>query len=80
MLPALSNAGQDRYRQSDLGARCARAAPHWQVRSKSERRRRPATRFLNVVGGGIIAQRFNSVRAPAARAITYNSLFSVEGS
>jgi tRNA-uridine 2-sulfurtransferase len=32
------------------------------------------------LGGGIIAQRFNSARAPAARAITYNSLFSVEGS
>jgi tRNA-specific 2-thiouridylase len=32
------------------------------------------------LGGGIIAQRFSSARAPAAPGITYNSLFSVEGS
>jgi hypothetical protein len=32
------------------------------------------------LGGGIIAQRFNSALAPAAPGITYNSLISVEGS
>jgi tRNA-uridine 2-sulfurtransferase len=32
------------------------------------------------LGGGIIASRFNSELAPAAGRITYNSLFSVEGS
>jgi tRNA-specific 2-thiouridylase len=32
------------------------------------------------IGGGIIAQRCNSARAAAPRGITYNSLFSVEGS
>jgi tRNA-specific 2-thiouridylase len=32
------------------------------------------------LGGGIIAARFNSELAPAAGRITYNSLFSVEGS
>jgi tRNA-specific 2-thiouridylase len=31
------------------------------------------------IGGGVIAQRCNSARPPAARGITYNSLFSVEG-
>jgi tRNA-uridine 2-sulfurtransferase len=32
------------------------------------------------LGGGVIARRFNSRGAPAAHGITYNSLFSVEGS
>ena len=32
------------------------------------------------LGGGVIARRFNSRAAPGARGITYNSLFSVEGS
>ena len=32
------------------------------------------------LGGGIIARRFNSAPGAAARAIAYNSLFSVEGS
>jgi tRNA-specific 2-thiouridylase len=32
------------------------------------------------IGGGVIAQRCNSARAPTALGITYNSLFSVEGS
>jgi len=32
------------------------------------------------LGGGVIARRFNSDMAPAARGITYNSLFSMEGS
>jgi tRNA methyl transferase len=32
------------------------------------------------LGGGIIASRCNSELAPAAGRITYNSLFSVEGS
>ncbi len=32
------------------------------------------------LGGGVIARRFNSRGAPAARGITYNSHFSVEGS
>jgi tRNA-specific 2-thiouridylase len=31
------------------------------------------------LGGGIIAQRFNSARTPAARGIAYNSSFSAEG-
>ena len=32
------------------------------------------------LGGGIIARRFNSAAAAADARITYNSLFSVEGS
>jgi len=37
-------------------------------------------RGARCLGGGVIAQRFNSHTAPAARGITYNSHFSVEGS
>jgi tRNA-specific 2-thiouridylase len=37
-------------------------------------------RGARCLGGGVIAQRFNSHAAPAARGITYNSHFSVEGS
>jgi tRNA-uridine 2-sulfurtransferase len=37
-------------------------------------------RGARCLGGGVIAQRFNSRVAPAARGITYNSHFSVEGS
>ena len=37
-------------------------------------------RGARCLGGGVIAQRFNSRTAHGARGITYNSLFSVEGS
>jgi tRNA-specific 2-thiouridylase len=37
-------------------------------------------RGARCLGGGVIAQRFNSHVAPTARGITYNSHFSVEGS
>jgi tRNA-specific 2-thiouridylase len=76
-----------RYRQNDLG--CS-------LRSSGEERwhatlNRPARsvtpgqyavfyRGERCLGGGIIARRFNSELAPARGGITYNSLFSVEGS
>jgi len=37
-------------------------------------------RGARCLGGGVIARRFNSRSGAAARGITYNSLFSVEGS
>jgi tRNA-specific 2-thiouridylase len=37
-------------------------------------------RGARCLGGGVIARAFNSRLGAAARGITYNSLFSVEGS
>ena len=85
--PAVECAVKTRYRQSDLPCSLQLSdAGGWRV--ELERPARAVTPGQSAVfyagerclGGGIIAQRFNSLRAPAARAITYNSLFSVEGS
>ena len=84
---ALECAVKTRYRQSDLSCSL-------QLRDASDGRvelQRPARAVTpgqyavfydgeRCIGGGIIAQRCNSARAAAPRGITYNSLFSVEGS
>ena len=76
-----------RYRQSDL--RCSLApsgAARWRVILDQPARAVTPGQYAvfyqgeRCLGGGIIAQRFNSELAPEARGIPYNSLFSVEGS
>jgi len=76
-----------RYRQSDL--RCSIAGSgdqHWRVTLNRPARAVTPGQYAvfyrgeRCLGGGIIAQRFNSVLAPDAPGITYNSLFSAEGS
>ncbi len=76
-----------RYRQSDLACSLRSSGDEeWTV--TLERPARAVTpgqyavfyRDERCLGGGIIARRFNSELAPAAGRITYNSLFSVEGS
>ena len=91
---ALDCAVKTRYRQNDLGctvrlhagAPNISAAPIWRVSlSEPARAVTPGQyavfyRGARCLGGGVIAQRFNSRTAHGARGITYNSLFSVEGS
>ena len=76
-----------RYRQSDL--KCSivkRGDQHWRVTLNRPARAVTPGQYAvfyrgeRCLGGGIIAQRFHSVLAPDARRITYNSLFSAEGS
>jgi tRNA-specific 2-thiouridylase len=79
-----------RYRQSDLDCTLhpdsSAAGRNWQVSlSEPARAVTPGQyavfyRGARCLGGGVIAQRFNSHAAPGARGITYNSHFSVEGS
>ena len=76
-----------RYRQNDLACVLS-ASGDAQGRVALDRPARAVTPGQYAVfyqgerclGGGIIARRFNSELAPAAGTITYNSLFSVEGS
>jgi tRNA-uridine 2-sulfurtransferase len=76
-----------RYRQSDLGCSLrSSGATHWQVTLDCPARAVTPGQYAvfyqgeRCLGGGIIAQRFNSELAPEARGIPYNSLFAVEGS
>jgi tRNA-uridine 2-sulfurtransferase len=91
---ALECAVKTRYRQNDLACTVrlhardpsVSAAPIWRVNlSEPARAVTPGQyavfyRGARCLGGGVIAQRFNSRTAHGARGITYNSLFSVEGS
>jgi tRNA-specific 2-thiouridylase len=82
-----------RYRQSDLrctvglsAAHDASADPQWRVTLSEPARAVTPGQYAvfysgaRCLGGGVIAQRFNSRAAPAACGIAYNSHFSVEGS
>jgi tRNA-specific 2-thiouridylase len=76
-----------RYRQNDLvcvvrasGADCWRVELDRSARAVTPGQYAVFYRGERCLGGGIIARRFNSELAPASGGITYNSLFSVEGS
>jgi tRNA-uridine 2-sulfurtransferase len=83
----LDCAVKTRYRQNDLQC-CVRAGAENSWHVTLQQRARAVTpgqyavfyRGEECLGGGIIARRFNSQRAPGPRRINYNSLFSVEGS
>jgi tRNA-uridine 2-sulfurtransferase len=91
---ALECAVKTRYRQNDLGCTVrlpaggpsVSAAPIWRVNLNEPARAVTPGQYAvfyrgaRCLGGGVIAQRFNSRTAHGARGITYNSLFSVEGS
>jgi tRNA-uridine 2-sulfurtransferase len=83
----LQCAVKTRYRQSDLPCSLQLAGNRsWRVTLDRPARAVTPGQYAvfydgeRCIGGGIIAQRRNSARAPEARGITYNSLFSVEGS
>jgi tRNA-uridine 2-sulfurtransferase len=83
----LECAVKTRYRQNDLACvvrasadECWRVALDRPARSVTPGQYAVFYQGERCLGGGIIASRFNSELAPAAGRITYNSLFSVEGS
>jgi tRNA-specific 2-thiouridylase len=76
-----------RYRQNDLGCLVQPSGDDcWRVTLDRPARAVTPGQYAvfyqgeRCLGGGIIANRFNSELAPAVERITYNSLFSVEGS
>jgi tRNA-specific 2-thiouridylase len=76
-----------RYRQSDLSCSLrSSGAASWRVTLDSPARAVTPGQYAvfyqgeSCLGGGVIALRFNSELAPGAPGISYNSLFSVEGS
>jgi tRNA-uridine 2-sulfurtransferase len=84
---SLDCAVKTRYRQNDLPCSLRAGADNsWRVilgqraRAVTPGQYAVFYRGEECLGGGIIARRFNSQRAPAPRGINYNSLFSVEGS
>jgi tRNA-specific 2-thiouridylase len=83
----LECAVKTRYRQNDLPCSLGFAEERsWRVTLDRPARAVTPGQYAvfydgeRCIGGGIIAQRCNSAHAHAARGITYNSLFSVEGS
>jgi tRNA-specific 2-thiouridylase len=84
----LECAVKTRYRQNDLRCTVEQLAGQavWRITlAEPARAVTPGQyavfyRDTRCLGGGVIARRFNSRAAPGARGITYNSLFSVEGS
>ena len=84
---ALDCSVKTRYRQRDLECSIREdAGLNWRVTLNQPARAVTPGQYAvfysgeRCLGGGIIAQRFNSHSKLAARAIAYNSLFSVEGS
>jgi tRNA-uridine 2-sulfurtransferase len=76
-----------RYRQNDLGCLMQPSVEgSWRVTLDRPARAVTPGQYAvfyqgeRCLGGGIIAKRCNSTLAPAAERITYNSLFSMEGS
>jgi tRNA-uridine 2-sulfurtransferase len=89
----LECAVKTRYRQNDLdcsvrvnSAHSGAADPSWRVTLSTPARAVTPGQYAvfysgaRCLGGGVIAQRFNSRTAHGAWGITYNSHFSVEGS
>ena len=84
----LECAVKTRYRQNDLRCTVQQLAGQdvWRVSLAEPARAVTPGQYAvfyqdtRCLGGGVIARRFNSRTAHGARGITYNSLFSVEGS